>query len=55
MAVRLDQYSGEDAPGPARRMNALAQVISEIHRQWGIDCKLKDFILAVQRLLKIGS
>ncbi|XP_042636069.1 uncharacterized protein LOC122149478 [Catharus ustulatus] len=33
-AARLDQCSGEDATGPARRMDCLAQVISEIHRQW---------------------
>ncbi|KAF4790656.1 hypothetical protein TURU_138710 [Turdus rufiventris] len=50
----LDQLSGEDAPGPARRMEALAKVISQIHRQWGIDCKPKDFTLAMSRLLQTG-
>ena len=38
---------GRDAPRPARRMEALMQVVSEIHKQWGIECKPKDFILAV--------
>ncbi|XP_068854763.1 uncharacterized protein [Aphelocoma coerulescens] len=52
--VRQDQPGGEDAPGPARRMEALAKVVSQIHKQWGIDCKPKDFTLAVARLLEIG-
>ena len=52
--ARRVQPSGEDAPGPARRMEALAKVISQIHKHWGIDCKPKDFILAVARLLEIG-
>ena len=35
-------------------MEALTQVASEIHKRWGIECKPKDFILTVSRLLKIG-
>lgn len=42
-----------DAPGSARRMEALVKVISQLHEQWGIDCKPKDFTLAVVRLLQI--
>ncbi|RMC11178.1 hypothetical protein DUI87_12091 [Hirundo rustica rustica] len=53
-AQRLDQLGGEDAPGPARRMEGLVKVISQIHNQWGIDCKPKDFTLTVLRLLQIG-
>lgn len=30
------------------------KVISQLHKQWGIDCKPKDFTLAVARLLQIG-
>ncbi|XP_032932144.1 uncharacterized protein LOC117005027 [Catharus ustulatus] len=41
-------------PDQREGMDCLMQVVSEIHRQWGIDCKLKDFILAVLRLLKLG-
>ncbi|KAM4666896.1 uncharacterized protein AAGF69_006498 [Amazona ochrocephala] len=35
-------------------MEALVKVVSELHKQWGIDCKPKDFTLAVARLLQIG-
>jgi len=49
-----DQPSGEEAPRPTRRMEALVKVISQLHKQWGIDCKPKDFTLAVARLLQIG-
>ncbi|XP_035748285.1 uncharacterized protein LOC118452070, partial [Egretta garzetta] len=51
---RQDQPGGEDAPGPPRRMEALVKVVSQLHKQWGIDCKPKDFTLAVARLLQIG-
>ncbi|RMC18012.1 hypothetical protein DUI87_04888 [Hirundo rustica rustica] len=37
-----------------RRMEALMKVISQIHKQWGIDCKAKDFTLAVTRLLQLS-
>ena len=50
---RQDQPGGEDAPGPTRRMEALVKVVSQLHKQWGIDCKPKDFTLAVARLLQI--
>ena len=51
---RQDQPGGEDAPGPTRKMEALVKVVSQLHKQWGIDCKPKDFTLAVARLLQIG-
>jgi len=51
---RQDQPGEEDAPGPTRRMEALMKVVSQLHKQWGIDCKPKDFTLAVARLLQIG-
>ncbi|XP_049653687.1 E3 ubiquitin-protein ligase RBBP6-like [Accipiter gentilis] len=51
---RQEQPGGEDAPGPTRRMEALVKVVSQLHKQWGIDCKPKDFTLAVARLLQIG-
>ncbi|KAM9515187.1 uncharacterized protein ACIB01_018648 [Guaruba guarouba] len=51
---RQDQPGGEDAPGPTRRMEALVKVVSQLHKQWGIDCKPEDFTLAVTRLLQIG-
>ncbi|GAB0192910.1 E3 ubiquitin-protein ligase RBBP6-like [Grus japonensis] len=35
-------------------MEALVKVVSQLHKQWGIDCKPKDFTLAVARLLQIG-
>jgi len=35
-------------------MEALVKVVSQLHKQWGIDCKTKDFTLAVARLLQIG-
>ncbi|RMC03517.1 hypothetical protein DUI87_20716 [Hirundo rustica rustica] len=35
-------------------MEALVKVISQIHKQWGIDCKAKDFTLTVTRLLQLG-
>ena len=50
---RQDQPGGEDAPGPTRKMEALVKVVSQLHKQWGIDCKPKDFTLAVARLLQI--
>lgn len=34
-------------------MEALVKVVSQLHKQWGIDCKPKDFTLAVARLLQI--
>ncbi|RMB93251.1 hypothetical protein DUI87_30373 [Hirundo rustica rustica] len=34
-------------------MEALMKVVSQIHKQWGIDCKAKDFTLAVTRLLQL--
>ena len=52
---RQDQPGGEDAPGPAKRMEALAKVVLQLHKQWGIDCKPKDFTLAVARLLELGA
>jgi len=51
---RQDQPGGEDAPGLARRMESLVKVVSQLHKHWGIDCKPKDFTLAVARLLHIG-
>jgi len=30
------------------------KVVSQLHKQWGIDCKPKDFTLTVERLLQIG-
>ncbi|KAF4794457.1 hypothetical protein TURU_101906 [Turdus rufiventris] len=36
-------------------MDALGKVVLELHRQWGIDCKVKDFECAVTRLLKLGA
>ncbi|KAF4792656.1 P47(GAG-CRK) protein [Turdus rufiventris] len=54
-AARLDQCSGEDVPGLVRSMESLTKVVSEIHSQWGIQCKLKDLILAVPRLIKLGA
>ncbi|RMB97044.1 hypothetical protein DUI87_26491 [Hirundo rustica rustica] len=36
-------------------MEALMKVISQFHKQWGIDCKAKDFSLAVTRLLQLSS
>ena len=51
---RQDQPGGEDAPGPAKRMEALAKVVLQLHKQCGIDCKPKDFTLAVARLLELG-
>ncbi|RMB96092.1 hypothetical protein DUI87_27378 [Hirundo rustica rustica] len=45
----------DDAPRTrGRRMEALVKVVSQIHKQWGIDCKAKDFTLAVTRLLQLG-
>ncbi|RMC18164.1 hypothetical protein DUI87_05045 [Hirundo rustica rustica] len=35
-------------------MEALMKVISQIHKRWGIDCKAKDFTLAVTRLLQLS-
>ncbi|RMC13455.1 hypothetical protein DUI87_10993 [Hirundo rustica rustica] len=35
-------------------MEALVKVVSQIHKQWGIDCKAKDFTLAVTRLLQLS-
>lgn len=35
-------------------MEALVKVVSQLHKQWGIDCKPKDFTLAIARLLQIG-
>jgi len=49
-----DQPGGDDAPGTIRRMEALVKVVSQLLKQWGIDCKPKDFTLAVVRLLQIG-
>ncbi|KAF4795127.1 hypothetical protein TURU_095807 [Turdus rufiventris] len=46
---------GRTLPGPARSMDAIGKVVSEIHTQWGIECKLKDFILAVPRVIKLGT
>ena len=51
---RQDQPGGEDAPGPTRRMEVLVKVVSQLDKQWGIDCKPKDFTLAIARLLRIG-
>ncbi|KAF4803757.1 hypothetical protein TURU_013275 [Turdus rufiventris] len=34
-------------------MDALGEVVSELHRQWSIECKLKDFECAITRLLKL--
>ncbi|KAF4796246.1 P47(GAG-CRK) protein [Turdus rufiventris] len=36
-------------------MDAIAKVVCQFHTQWGIGCKLKDFILAVPRLIKLGA
>ena len=36
-------------------MDAIAKVVSQIHSQRGIQCKLKDFILAVPSLIKLGA
>ena len=36
-------------------MDAIARVVSELHRQLGFGCKLKDFILAVPSLIKLGT
>ncbi|XP_015501057.1 uncharacterized protein LOC107212396 [Parus major] len=49
-----DQLGGEDAPGPTRRMEALVKVVSQLHKQWGIDCKPRDFTLTVAWLLQNG-
>ncbi|RMB99728.1 hypothetical protein DUI87_23730 [Hirundo rustica rustica] len=35
-------------------MEALVKIVSQIHKQWGIDCKAKDFTLAVTRLLQLS-
>ncbi|XP_051499784.1 uncharacterized protein LOC127396203 isoform X2 [Apus apus] len=35
-------------------MEALVEVVLQLHKQWGIECELKDFTVAVARLLKIG-
>ncbi|RMC19006.1 hypothetical protein DUI87_03608 [Hirundo rustica rustica] len=35
-------------------MEALVKVVSQIHKQWGIDCKAKDFTFAVTRLLQLS-
>lgn len=35
-------------------MEALAKVIFQVHRQWGIDCKSKGFALIISRLMRIG-
>ncbi|TRZ11842.1 hypothetical protein HGM15179_015259 [Zosterops borbonicus] len=35
-------------------MESLGKVIAEIHEQWGIKCKLKDFESAIKRLLTLG-
>ncbi|RMC18229.1 hypothetical protein DUI87_05110 [Hirundo rustica rustica] len=35
-------------------MEALMKVVSQIHKQWGIDCKAKDFTLAMTRLLQLS-
>ncbi|RMC20111.1 hypothetical protein DUI87_00957 [Hirundo rustica rustica] len=35
-------------------MEALVKVVSQIHKQWGIDCKAKDFTLAVTKLLQLS-
>ena len=51
---RHDQPGGEDAPGPAKRMEALVKVVLQLHKQWSIACKTKDFTLAVARLLVLG-
>ncbi|KAL2304368.1 hypothetical protein Nmel_013117 [Mimus melanotis] len=50
---QLDQLSREDTPGPERRMDTFAKVVSHICKQWGIDCKPKDFTITVSRLMKI--
>ncbi|RMC14200.1 hypothetical protein DUI87_09291 [Hirundo rustica rustica] len=34
-------------------MEALMKVVSQIHKQWGIDWKAKDFTLTVTRLLQL--
>nr|XP_041567258.1 uncharacterized protein LOC116806797 [Taeniopygia guttata]XP_041567259.1 uncharacterized protein LOC116806797 [Taeniopygia guttata]XP_041567260.1 uncharacterized protein LOC116806797 [Taeniopygia guttata]XP_041567261.1 uncharacterized protein LOC116806797 [Taeniopygia guttata] len=36
-------------------MDAIARVVSAIHKQWGIGCRLKDFYLAIARLLELGA
>ncbi|RMB99765.1 hypothetical protein DUI87_23767 [Hirundo rustica rustica] len=54
MAEWLVQLGGRDASGPTQRMEALVKVVSQIHKQWGIDCKAKDFTLAVTRLLQLS-
>ena len=33
---RQDQPGREDAPGPTKRMEALAKVVLQLHKQWGI-------------------
>ncbi|KAJ7414535.1 hypothetical protein WISP_83409 [Willisornis vidua] len=35
-------------------MEALAKVVLQIRKQWGINCKPKDFTFAVARLMQIG-
>ncbi|RMC20935.1 hypothetical protein DUI87_01788 [Hirundo rustica rustica] len=54
MAKRRVQLGGRDASGPTQRMEALVKVVSQIHKQWGIDCKAKDFTLTVTRLLQLS-
>ncbi|XP_005062184.1 PREDICTED: uncharacterized protein LOC101806988 [Ficedula albicollis] len=45
---------GEDAPGTTE-MDTLGKVISELHVQWGIQCKVHDFTTAIRRLLKLNA
>lgn len=52
---RWDQPGGEDAPRPTATMEALVKVVTQVHKQWGIDYKPKDFILAVTRLMQVGA
>lgn len=52
---RRDQPGGENAPRPVKRMETLAKVVSQLHKQWGIDCRPKELISAITRLLQIGA